>query len=593
LIGLEARHLRHDLANNLLESSATVHSQFFFDAAGSRARQLKTRTALSGSLKQEVTLYLGSYEREIHSTAPNSSTTPVEAKRVHRHSLGDVIYTRTITPTEGEQVRLTTKLDDHLGSTDVLLTALWNNTSKTFTLQNTEYQAFDPWGERANVATASPFRQNDADPFRRSAQDYDRGYTGHEQLDDSGLIHMNGRIYDPELGRMLSPDPYVQVPEYSQNFNRYSYVLNNPLNKTDPTGYSWLSKAFHKIGSWFKENWRVVVAVVLSFAIGLVAGALAKMWAATTMAGMNVAAGSAAALTGTQSAIAAAVGSGVGAFWGSLTSNLIMGQNLDEAILDSLKVGAIAAVTTFTIVKGLEFAVKHTNPLDKAELYKIDAKTGKPVRLNADQMKIPLKGKHIFTNGINNSLEEATENAIQRMGRGEDRYLIYNPTNGSFRDLLESGLDKFGGQSKIAQSTADLMLKFDIPSTTIYAHSQGTLIMNSALNINSMRTSIAGARLASWGAAQNGLSEKIGLGSMGVNVAPQANHPFDAVGNIVGLNSVTIPNPYRAVGSLIAAPTLFMNRETFSPHGSAFGGRIWSWAPWLYSKHKTPPNYPN
>ncbi|TAE92634.1 MAG: hypothetical protein EAZ81_02380 [Verrucomicrobia bacterium] len=62
---------------------------------------------------------------------------------------------------------------------------------------------------------------------------------------------------------MLSPDPYVQVPEYSQNFNRYSYVLNNPLNKTDPTGYSWLSKAFHKIGSWVKENWRSVVSIAL------------------------------------------------------------------------------------------------------------------------------------------------------------------------------------------------------------------------------------------------------------------------------------------------------------------------------------------
>jgi hypothetical protein len=83
---------------------------------------------------------------------------------------------------------------------------------------------------------------------------------------------MNGRIYDPELGRMLSPDPYVQVPEYSQNFNRYSYVLNNPLNKTDPTGYSWVSKAFHKIGSWVKENWRTIVSIVFAAILFVVIG---------------------------------------------------------------------------------------------------------------------------------------------------------------------------------------------------------------------------------------------------------------------------------------------------------------------------------
>jgi RHS repeat-associated protein len=93
-------------------------------------------------------------------------------------------------------------------------------------------------------------------------------------LDDSGIIHMNGRLYDAELGRMLSADPYVQVPEYSQNFNRYSYVLNNPLNKTDPTGYSWLSKAFHKIGAWVKENWRTVVAIVLAVAFFFIAPVL-------------------------------------------------------------------------------------------------------------------------------------------------------------------------------------------------------------------------------------------------------------------------------------------------------------------------------
>ncbi|WP_444895336.1 RHS repeat domain-containing protein [Microbulbifer sp. SSSA005] len=64
-----------------------------------------------------------------------------------------------------------------------------------------------------------------------------RGYTGHEHLDRTGLIHMNGRIYDPTLGRFLSPDPLVQAPSYSQSWNRYSYVFNNPLSFTDPSGY--------------------------------------------------------------------------------------------------------------------------------------------------------------------------------------------------------------------------------------------------------------------------------------------------------------------------------------------------------------------
>jgi len=63
-----------------------------------------------------------------------------------------------------------------------------------------------------------------------------RGYTGHEQIDELGLIHMNGRIYDPIVGRFLSADPQLQDPNYSQNFNRYSYVWNNPCMYTDPSG---------------------------------------------------------------------------------------------------------------------------------------------------------------------------------------------------------------------------------------------------------------------------------------------------------------------------------------------------------------------
>ena len=59
---------------------------------------------------------------------------------------------------------------------------------------------------------------------------------GHEMLNEFNLINMNGRVYDPVLGRFLSPDKYVQEGDNSQNYNSYSYCLNNPLKYADPSG---------------------------------------------------------------------------------------------------------------------------------------------------------------------------------------------------------------------------------------------------------------------------------------------------------------------------------------------------------------------
>ena len=64
-----------------------------------------------------------------------------------------------------------------------------------------------------------------------------RGFTDHEHLDESQLIHMNGRVYDFNLGRFLSVDPYIQEPGNSQSMNPYSYIMNNPMSGTDPSGY--------------------------------------------------------------------------------------------------------------------------------------------------------------------------------------------------------------------------------------------------------------------------------------------------------------------------------------------------------------------
>ena len=66
---------------------------------------------------------------------------------------------------------------------------------------------------------------------------FDRGFCMHEHYRDFGLINMSGRMYDPLVGRMLSPDIVIQNPEYSQSYHRYSYCFNNPLRFTDPSGY--------------------------------------------------------------------------------------------------------------------------------------------------------------------------------------------------------------------------------------------------------------------------------------------------------------------------------------------------------------------
>lgn len=88
-----------------------------------------------------------------------------------------------------------------------------------------------------------------------------RGFIGHEQLDSVGLVHMNGRVYDAELGRFLSADPHVQQTHNLQNWNRYSYVLNNPLSYTDPTGF-FFKKLFKAVGRFFKKVFKAIGRVL-------------------------------------------------------------------------------------------------------------------------------------------------------------------------------------------------------------------------------------------------------------------------------------------------------------------------------------------
>jgi RHS repeat-associated protein len=108
-----------------------------------------------------------------------------------------------------------------------------------------ERSGFDPWGKRTSYQTWSPVNPGQytlggtgAAGETGGMSSTKRGYTGHEHVDELGFVHMNGRIYDSELGRFFSPDPTTQFPESTQGFNRYAYAGNNPLTNVDPSGFS-------------------------------------------------------------------------------------------------------------------------------------------------------------------------------------------------------------------------------------------------------------------------------------------------------------------------------------------------------------------
>jgi len=110
---------------------------------------------------------------------------------------------------------------DHLGS----VVAITNESAGI--VESLSYQVF---GERRNASDWS-----DATTQLTSTVTQ-HGFTGHEHLDDVGLIHMNARLYDPKLGRFLSADPIVPSQKNLQALNRYTYVYNNPLSLTDQSG---------------------------------------------------------------------------------------------------------------------------------------------------------------------------------------------------------------------------------------------------------------------------------------------------------------------------------------------------------------------
>lgn len=99
-----------------------------------------------------------------------------------------------------------------------------------------EQRHFDAWGNFTHLQMGNGAIITDKNIINNASLLIDRGYTSHEHFAEVGIIHMNGRLYDPLLRRFLNADENIQYPYNTQNYNKYGYVLNNPLLFNDPTG---------------------------------------------------------------------------------------------------------------------------------------------------------------------------------------------------------------------------------------------------------------------------------------------------------------------------------------------------------------------
>ncbi|MDO9154526.1 MAG: glycohydrolase toxin TNT-related protein [Paludibacter sp.] len=215
------------IREGLNENFITKAYDIFYGLDQQRIKTIYDDFSTSGHIKTRY--YFGSYEKEIDEFGNVAHIdyiySPTGLTLIVKN--GTKYYTHT----------------DLLGSIERVTNATGNLVS--------EY-TYTPWGGRILLGGVNIT---------------DRGYTGHEHLtpfgDDTNggfcLINMNGRIYDPVLARFLSPDPYVQAPDFTQSYNRYSYCINNPLKYTDPSGevFGWDDAAVMLVGGTINliSNW--------------------------------------------------------------------------------------------------------------------------------------------------------------------------------------------------------------------------------------------------------------------------------------------------------------------------------------------------
>ncbi len=304
--------------------------------------------------KDDVTLYLGLYEQH---TKDNGQETE---KKHYIYAAGQLVAEHIVIDKQNTPKVTQTRYlhKDSLGSVDLVTDAYANVVDR---------RSFDSWGKLREL----PWKVNATldDPLYLTQLPYtNKGYTGHENVQEVGLIHMNGRMFDATLARFISSDPHIQAGSLSQSYNRYSYVMNNPMKYTDPSGF-FFKKLRKAIKRGFKSIKDRVVRLHKSLDkrlrpyAGLIVGVVVGIFCQVCGAGIINA-----SLTGAAIGAASAAANGgnilqgalIGAFTGAAASYIgntdgIFGKARPFDVARSLAHGVVGGVTN--VIRGGKFGI--------------------------------------------------------------------------------------------------------------------------------------------------------------------------------------------------------------------------------------------
>ncbi|HET8941107.1 MAG TPA: RHS repeat-associated core domain-containing protein [Rudaea sp.] len=323
-----------------------------------------------------------------------------------------------------------------------------------------------------------------------------RGFTGHEHVDTFGFIHFNGRIYDPAIGRMLQADPLTGPG--NQSLNRYSYVVNNPLSLTDPSGYNWWHN-LDRIAGWItfgplfpsvRNDYystlanpyvrMVGAAIAAYFTAGAVAGAFASELGAGAA---NAVGGAAGGFVGGEiqsqgNLKAGFYGAATGAFGNYLAGGTYFSNPLDSA--ERLGSAAINGDYLFLGNAGLHFV------MNEAAQY-AEARFARSIGVRPEVLDLTLMGLSVLGNDLVGS----------RFQPGGDK--AFAATDGvGFRGYLNRTTSAYGSLGSLFFDTVDAVLAYQgLPTASfrdfaysayvghaVSGHSLGTLDAIRAVNVH-------------------------------------------------------------------------------------------------------------